>query len=838
MLVPLSWLRDFAPFDLDPVALGEVFDDLGMVVEAMTRVGEGLDDVVVATVLSVESIEGADKILKVLVDAGEPDPTQIVCGAWNFGVGDSVPLARVGAVLPGDFAIACRKMRGVVSDGMLCSGREIGIGDDGAGLLVLPAGLTPGEPLASALGITPDVVYDLAIEANRPDANCVAGVARDAAARLGLPFALPTPLAGPATAPAGSVATSAGDVAPPAAPAPPPGGALGSGDGAVRVAIDDYDLCDRFSASVFTGVTVGPSPAWVVRRLALAGMRAISNVVDASNYVMLELGQPTHAYDLDRLPGAELCARAARPGERLTALDGVERVLGDGRHPDCVITDGNDVVIGIAGIMGGASSEVHAGTTRVVLEAAHFVPMAIARTSKRIGLRSEASARFERGVDVGGVERSVARFAEVLRESNPSLAAVGSTVDHQSPGALARPVIRLRTSRLNAILGTSLVDGDVARLLTPIGFDVAATTEGISDVVAPTFRPDAVLEIDLIEEVARHHGYAKIARSSVRPTQVGRLTPYQLARRKLRAALIGGGLSEAMTSPLVGPGDHARTGLAEDGIEAVDPLVREESILRSSLLPGLLRAVRFNADRRNPDVGLFEVGKTWRPPHPSSEGVSPGPDSEPGRGLPDEREMVGLVLGGSGPKGVGGGARGIVEVLRRLFRALGLDAPTLDAAEAPGMHPTRTAEIIIGGVGVGLVGEVDPAVVTGWGLEGRIGWCELDLRLLLRGVDEPRPSRPVSRFPSSDVDLAFVVPDDVPAGSVEETLRHAAGDLGEWVQLFDVYRGTGVADGSRSLAFRLRLVATDRTLSDGDLAAVRQRCIDAVEAEHSARLRS
>ncbi|GAC1528817.1 MAG: phenylalanine--tRNA ligase subunit beta [Acidimicrobiales bacterium] len=817
MLVPLSWLRDFAPFDLDPVALGEVFDDLGMVVEAMTRVGEGLEGVVVATVLSVESIEGADKIRKVLVDAGEPDATQIVCGAWNFGVGDSVPLARVGAVLPGDFAIARRKMRGVVSDGMLCSGREIGIGDDAAGLLVLPAGLTPGEPITSALGITPDVVYDLAIEANRPDANCVVGVARDAAARLGLPFALPASPPAPSTLAERPAASS---------------------DAAVRVVVDDHDLCDRFTASEFSGVTVAASPAWVVRRLALAGMRAISNVVDASNYVMLELGQPTHAYDLDRLPGAELRARRARPGERLTTLDGVERVLGDGPQPDCVIADGADVVIGIAGIMGGASSEVHAGTTRVVLEAAHFVPMAIARTSKRIGLRSEASARFERGVDVGGAEHSVARFAEVLRESSPLLAGVGATVDHQAPGALTRPVIRLRTTRLNAILGTSLVDGDVERLLTPIGFSVAATTQGSNDVVAPTFRPDAIAEIDLIEEVARHHGYANIARSSVRPTQVGRLTPYQLARRRLRATLVGGGLSEAMTSPLVAPGDHARSGLAEDGIEAVDPLVREESILRSSLLPGLLRAVGFNTDRRNPDVGLFEVGKTWRPPHPSSDGVSPGPAAEPGRGLPDEREVVGLVLAGCGPTGVGGGAPGAVGVLRRMHRALGLDAPTLDAAEAPGMHPTRTAEIVIGGVCVGVVGEVDPAVVVAWGLEGRVGWCEIDLRVLLGGVDAPRPARPVSRFPSSDLDLAFVVPDAVAAGTVEETLRGAAGELAEWVRLFDVYRGPGVAEGSRSLAFRLRLVATERTLSDSDLAAARQRCIDAVEAAHPARLRS
>lgn len=808
MLVPLSWLRDFAALDLEPAALGELLDDLGMVVEGIRHVGAGLDGVVVSKVIAIEAIPGADKIRKVLVDAGDPQPVQIVCGAWNFVEGDSVPLARVGAVLPGDFAITRRKMRGVVSDGMLCSARELGLGDDAAGLLVLPAGLTPGDPLSAALGITADVVFDLAIEANRPDANCVVGVARDAAARAGVRFAIPEPRP------------------------------LASHDeGAFTVAVAAPDLCDRFTATVFTGVVVGPSPEWVVRRLTLAGMRAISNVVDASNYVMLELGQPTHAYDLDRLPGAELRVRAARPGEGLTTLDGVERVLGDGPTPDCLICDGTDAPLGIAGVMGGASSEVHDGTTRVVLEAAHFVPMAVARTSKRIGLRSEASARFERGVDIAGADRAVARFAEILAESCPELQMTGPMEDWWAPGADARPVIEVRSARVNAVLGTELDDADLVRLLRPIGFAVDPLTAGALAVVPPTFRPDVTGEIDVVEEVARHHGYSAIPRSTVRPPQVGQLTPYQRARRRVRSVLTGASLSEAMTSPLLGPGDHARAGLAEDGIEAVDPLVREESILRTSLLPGLLRAVRFNADRRHPDLGLFEIGKIWRAPHPSSDGASPGPDSEPGRGLPDEREVVAWVLAGRGPDGCGGDASASVRGLRRLALGLGVTTLSLEAAEVGGLHPTRTAQVVIGGRGAGWVGEVDPDVVAAWGIDGRVGWCEVDLPVLIGAMVPERHARPVSRFPSSDLDLAFVTPDDEPATAVEGTLRRAAGELLERLELFDVYRGPGLPEGTRSLGFRLRLVAPDRTLDDGELSSVRERSIAAVEQAHGARLR-
>src|SRR4051812_19691175 len=386
MLVPLSWLRDFAPFGDDFVALGETFDDLGMVVEGITQVGAGLEGVVVARVLSIEAIPKADKIRKVMADVGEAEPIQVVCGAWNFNEGDLVPWVRPGSTLPNGFEIGTRKMRGVESAGMLCSPTELGLGAESGGLMILPGGpgFEPGRPFADAMGVEHDVVYDLAIETNRPDAMCVAGVARDAAARLGLPFRIPGP----------------NPVDVPAEPS--------------LARVDSLDLCPRFTATLFEGARVEPSPSWVARRLTLAGMRPISNLVDASNYAMLELGQPTHPYDFDRLPGGGLSVRAATPGEQVTTLDGTERTVGDGPFPDCLICDAEGTPVGIAGIMGGASSEISETTTRVLLEAAYFDRMAIARTSKRIGLRSEASARFERGCDPEGIDRAVARFAELV----------------------------------------------------------------------------------------------------------------------------------------------------------------------------------------------------------------------------------------------------------------------------------------------------------------------------------------------------------------------------------------------------------------------------------------
>ncbi len=881
MLTPLSWLRDFAPFDLDPGDLGRVFDDLGMVVEGIERVGEGLDGVVLGRVLEVSAIEGA-RVRRTRVDLGDEygRDVQIVCGAANVQAGQLVPVAVVGAVLPGNFAIGARTVLGVASNGMICSAVELGLGADADGIMVLDPDLgAPGQPFAAAAGIDTDVVYDLAIETNRPDANCIAGIARDAAARLGLPFAIPIPPALPTDLPA-----------PPTVP---------------DVACPE--LAPRFGVAVLEGARVGPSPAWMARRLTLAGMRPISNLVDISNYVMLELGQPTHPYDLDLLPGGGLGVRRAEPGEALTTLDDVERRLGDGPSPDVVITDGEGTPVGIAGIMGGASSEVHDGTTRVLLEAAHFDRLTIAKSSKRLGLRSEASARFERGVDPCGIERAIARYAELAggggtpsgagasvsseraeaggaafgpigadvgrsggaqrswvrssgetpetevgRSGAPNAGAgssggvPGAGVD-PSGGALVtaftviespehvpvRRPINVRTAQVNGLLGTALDDAAVAGLLRPIGFLAELVEPGSHRVTPPSFRLDAEEEVDVVEEVARHLSYSAITPTVPASPLVGGLSAHQRSRRHVREVLAGLGCTEAATGLLLGPGDHQRAGLGglEAGaLRAVDPLVKEESVLRRSLLPGLLAAVAFNLDRRQDRVHLFEIGTVFSP----SDGGRPvvGVDAE--RWLPDEPEMVTVVLAGSGADAVTA-----ARVWGSLAGALRLAGAALVAtADAAGLHPTRTAAVVgAGGEPIGAVGEVDPDVLSGLGIAGRVGVVELDLHHLLAEPRHPDDSAPVSRFPSSDVDLAFSVPEDVPARDVEATLRQASGALLEQIALFDAYRGAELPEGTRSLAFHLRYTAPDRTLTDADVAAARRAGIDAVTATHGATLR-
>jgi phenylalanyl-tRNA synthetase beta chain len=801
MKVLLSWLQDFAPIEGDPVEIGEHLSDLGVAVEQLDRLGEGLDGIVVARVLAMRPHPNADKIQLVDVDAGDGEALQVACGAFNMRPGDLVPLAAVGTVMPDGLEIGRRKMRGEWSNGMLCSAHEIGLGSDHAGIFVLPPGISePGVPFADAMGIERDVLYDLEVNPNRPDAMSVAGVARDLAARLKLPFSLPEP--------------QVEEVG-------------GKHVDSVRVDVLDPDLCGRFSARVLQGVTVGPSDPAIARRLTLLGMRPINSLVDVSNYVMLELGQPNHPYDLAKVRGGGLRVRRARAGESLVTLDDVERTF---TSDDLLICDGDDTPVGIAGIMGGAETEIDATTTDVLLEMAWFLPIAIAKTSRRLRLRSEASARFEKGTDPDVIELAHARFAELLAPSGARLEAGMVDVRGELP---VREPIRVRTDRLNRLLGTELTSGQITELLTPIGFASEAVDgargEPAADVevTVPSWRYDSATEIDVVEEVARLYGYSRIGRSVPTSAHTGRLNRRQHERRRLRSLLVGRGLAEAMPLPFLAPGDLERCGLPGDGIEIANPLVKEESILRTSLLPGLVKALGTNAARRNTGVGLWETGHVFR----RRDGDPAAVPSAAGEALPDEREMLGVALGGRD-------AAEAVREWRAVAEVLGVAGVEVENGVVPGLHPTRSARLVgPGGEPVGAVGEIDPGVLEIYGIGERVGWLEVDLDVAAGLPHRERIYRPVSIYPSSDVDLAFEVDDAVPASAVEAALRTAAGDHLAALRLFDVYRGPGIAEGRRSLAYSLRLDALDHTLTDDEVAEIRRRCIDAVESAHPATLR-
>lgn len=784
MKVLLSWLREFAPgIEGDPVWLADELSAIGLAVESVDHIGAGLDGIVVAKVLTLNPHPNADKIQLVEVDTGDGEALQICCGAFNMAVGDLVPLATLGTTMPNGMLIERRKLRGEWSNGMLCSAAEMGFGSDAGGILILPPGLSLGADLKQALGITPDVLYDLDVTGNRPDAMSVAGVARDLAAWLKVPFALPDPQIPEAGTPAGELA---------------------------KITIHSPDLCGRFVARVLSGISIGPSPQWLANRITALGMRPINNVVDVSNYVMLELGQPSHTFDLNLVKGRELNVRWARDGEQIVTLDGQTRSL---TARDGVISDGTDSAVAVAGVMGGASTEIHDGTNDVLLEMAWWDPLSIARTARRLGLRSEASTRFERGADPGVASLAMRRFAELLQGAtlHPGSIEVDGNLPQRKP-------IRVRTDRINLVLGTALDAATIQAAIEPIGFACSPAADGF-DVTVPTWRMvDSTTEIDVIEEVGRQYGLRNLVRTVPHPTdQSGALSATQQDRRTLRRALVGFGLTEVMPLPFLAPGDLDRAGLGGDAVTVTNPLDARESVMRTSLRPGLLKTIAHNARHRTTGVACFEIGHVYLPTDRSAD-------------LPDEREHLAIALSGQE-------APAAVDAWAAVADALLVDGWELQAASPAGLHPTRSAAVLVGGIAVGYLGELDPGVVEAYGAGERAAYVEIDLTTLLAQPHGLRSYRKISVQPSADIDLAFVTPNEVPAGAVEATLRHAATDLLVGLELFDIYRSDALGADRRSLAYRLRLQAKDRTLTDAEIGAVRAGCIAAVQSAHGATLR-
>ncbi|MDE0653313.1 MAG: phenylalanine--tRNA ligase subunit beta, partial [bacterium] len=573
-------------------------------------------------------------------------------------------------------------------------------------------------------------------------------------------------------------------------------------------------LCGRFSVRLLRNASGARTPPRLARRLLALGMRPINFVVDISNYVMLEIGQPSHAFDAELVPGGVLGVRRAAEGEQVETLDGVVRPLHAG---DGVIVDSSDRPIGIAGVMGGASTEISETTDTVLLEAAWWNPPDIARTSRRLGLRSEASARFEAGVDPEIAPWALERFAELAAPGGVTLApGLVQAEGHLPP----RPTVQVRIGRVNAMLGTDLTSAEMRACLEPIGFGVAPTPAELSadlrsypgetwDVTVPSWRPDSSTEIDVIEEVGRLWSYSRITRTVSKSPHPGGLTERQRARRRVHELLAGFGLMEAMPLPFLAPGDLERCGLPPDGITVTNPLVAEESVMRTSLRPGLLKAVAYNAARRQPGVALFEIGHV----------------NEPGDGeLPTEDDHVAVALAGCE-------APAAAALWERLRRAMPFEPTEVRNEPTAGMHPTRSAVLVAGGEAVGVLGEIDPAVTEAFDIAERVAWLECDLgRLLESHVDSPGYRQP-SRFPSSDVDLAFVIDDASPAATVEAALRRAAGEALVSLRLFDVFRDADrLGAGRRSAAWRMRLQAADRTLTDAEVGEIRAACIEAAGA--------
>ncbi|KJF16584.1 phenylalanine--tRNA ligase subunit beta [Acidithrix ferrooxidans] len=810
MRVVLSWLNEFADFNSlsnsseqgDVVSIMvEAMNSLGLVVEGVERSGFNLDGVVVARVLEVHSIEGADRIRRIVVDAGRSETEQIVCGAFNFGVGDQVPLARPGVVLPGDFAISPRKMKGVASNGMLCSAKELGLGLDLDGLMILDPSLAPGLEVTQALGITPEVVFDLAIEANRPDANSHIGVARELACYFDLDFS------GPEVADLSSVEVK-----------PLDDGVLG--EGATSLIIANFE-----------GTSLLEAPPYVARRLELAGMRSISPVVDVSNYVMLEVGQPTHPYDLTLLPSSSLVVRSAKPKEEIVTLDGVVRTLAEPRRGseeplDLVIADSNDSVVGIAGIMGGHSSEIASTTNEVILEIAHFRSDLIAKTSKRLGLRSEASARFERGVDPLIGQLALGRFSFLLGTSPTSIAI--------ARGEFVAPVIEVRPSRIVALLGSDIPISVVAKKLGIMGFEIDEANEATLMVTPPSNRPDIRIEADVIEEFARHFGYSNIQRHQLLVPNVGRLSLVQRKRRELVGFCVAKGFYEAWSSTLLGPDEQRRLGDYGRELSVSNPMVAEESILRRSMLAGLLRGLIANVRRREETVALFEVGKVFS--YPKYD-----------QALPDESEHGAWLFYRQSGLGIWGydlyldliSHFGVEENLS-VVRLSEIEVARQLEAGYFGMHPNNTLAILRDGEMVGVCGEINPFVVEdilGEALPSPVVYMEMDLDKTIFGEVATQVVPAPSQFPSAEFDLSFGVERAVLADMLAKEIQKGLKSYASTIELIDAYEGPALRDYARSLTYRINVASFDHTLTDAEIRAVRNGLIDQVERAGLGKLR-
>ena len=785
MRVPVSWLREYVSFDMPVAELGELLSLTGTKLEALHRRGvpaAALENFRIGRVVSRDQHPNADRLSLCQVDVGEGEPRQIVCGASNFAAGDTVAVALPGAVLPDGTKLKKAKLRGVESDGMMLSERELELSSEHAGIMVLPPDWPVGEPLAQHLAIADDVL-EFEITSNRPDCQNVYGIAREVSA------VLDTDLAGwPGAEPAAS--------------------GIDSVDDHVTARIDAPDMCPRWAGRVFADVRVGPSPPWLKARIVAAGMRPISNVVDITNYVMLEIGEPTHAFDLEKVAGREIIVRRAKDGERVVTLDGQERTLD---HDVLVIADA-EKPSAVAGLMGSEWSEVGDDTTMVLLECANFDGPTTQASSVRLGLRTEGSSRWEKGLDPHLVPHALALASQLMVELCGARLVPGTIDLHDE--LPSPPVAPLRKQRLERVIGASYTDAEIERSLTRLGYEPRDGGWAV-----PSWRAqDTTREIDLIEEVARVVGLDRV------PTEmpphadaVGNLGADERFRRHLVDVLRGAGLSESVTLGFWEPDTADRLRLDADDVRRAavpvqNPMTADQSLLRTMVFPGLLHSVQRNLAAGAESVALFEVAQ-----------VSLPSDGE----LPDQPRRVAGVLAGHGAGYLE--LKGVVEALYRSLHA----ELAVEREPEPFLHPGRSARS-----DAGFLGELHPLVAEAFGIEATVAVFELDVATLSALRPGVAAYRDVTSFPPLRQDIAVAVGEAVAAAEVVAAAREAGGPELVGAEVFDVYRGPQVGEGRKSMALHLVFQATDRTLTDAEGDAARNRIVEALAERFGAELRA
>ncbi|RSK24457.1 phenylalanine--tRNA ligase subunit beta [Bhargavaea beijingensis] len=797
MKISLNWLSDYVDIEgVEPAELAEKITRSGIEVDAVDDRSKGLKNIVVGHVLECNRHPQADKLNICRVDVGEEEPSQIICGAPNVAAGQKVVVARPGARLPGGVKIKKAKLRGEESHGMICSLQELGF--DGkvvpkayaSGIYVLPADARPGEDALALLGLD-DTVLELDLTPNRSDALSMLGVAYETAAILSRDVKLPE--------------TAHEEAAEPAS-------------GHLSLRIDAPEANPLYAAKIVRNVKVGESPEWLKARLMAAGVRPLNNIVDITNYVLMEYGQPLHAFDYDRLGTGEIAVRHAAEGEVIQTLDGTERKL-EPHH--LLITNGRQPVA-IAGVMGGANSEVHDGTTTVVIEAAYFDPASVRKTSRELGLRSDASTRFEKGVDTNRVieagERAAALMADLAGGEVLSGTVLFDALDKEPKRVTVSPDF------INERLGMKIPFEEMEEILDRLQFPYEAVN-GQFVIDAPTRRVDISIPEDIVEEIARLYGYDEIpATLPVMESLPGGLTLYQKKRRSVRRYLEGAGLYQAITYSLTSEQESQQFALETAPVtRLLMPMSEERSTLRQSLLPHLLEAVTYNTARQTSSVALYEVGSVF---------LGKGED-----GLPAEVEhAAGAVTG----EWTGGGWQGgqkpvdfytVKGIVEGLAAELGLSGKlTFRKGAMDGLHPGRTADVLLDGERVGIIGQLHPSEQKARDLKDTIVF-ELNLERLLKEKTEPLLYTPVPKFPSISRDIALVVPKAIQAATLQTTIRANAGNMLKDIRVFDVYEGDRMEEGLKSIAFSLTYLDPERTLTDEEVSEAHCRIVAALEEE-------